>query len=148
MNTKGMLEERYKGIFHGTYPKTWVQPTTDNQSSVYTENLSSKPFVCAGGPGKNWPCPSGNCGPTDAYVGGTFNKTGYLSQDELCRYDVCRRNKPYAKNLNLNARGYGEYLLKFKAKCNAKHFPFATTNGSCSTTYATVQQAQQAGQFP
>ena len=147
MNTKGMLEERYKGILHGTYPNTWVQPTTDNQSSVYTEKLSSQPFVCAGQPGKNWPCPSGNCGPTDAYLGGTFNKTGYAPENELCRYNVSR-HKQYAKNLNLNARDYSQYLLKFKAKCNVPHFPFPVNNGACTITYATVQQAQQDGQFP
>lgn len=146
VSTKGMLEVRYKGILHGTYPHVWVQPPPDNHSSVRTEKLSSEPFRCAGRPGKNWPCPSGNCGPTDAYAGGTFNKTGYLPPEDMCRYNVSR-HKQYTKNLNLNARDYEQYLLKFKATCNVQPFPFPVNNGACSTTYATVEQAQQDGRF-
>jgi hypothetical protein len=145
MNTKGMLEERYKGVLHGTYPHTWVQPTTDSESSVHTEKLSSKPFACAGKPGKNWPCPSGRCGPTDAYVGGTFNKTGYVSEQDLCNRPT---KTPHAKNLNLNSRDYAQYLHKVKANCDALHFPFAVNNGPCTQPYLTVQQAQQDGLFP
>ena len=147
MNTKGMIEERYKGILHGTYPNTWVQPMADNHCSVHTEHLATDPFVLAGHPGKNWPCPSGNCGPTDAYVGGTFNKTGYASEQDLCKYNVSR-HKQHTKNLNVNARDYRQYLLKLKATCSAPHFPYPVNNTACAATYATVQRAQEAGSFP
>ena len=122
MNTKGMLQERYKGILHGTYPNTWVQPTTHTDSGLYTENLASEPFVCAGNR--------------------TFNKTGY--QTEL-KCNVCQKNKVFAKNLNLHARHYSQYLLKIKANCDAYHFPFPSNNRSCAVTYATIEQAQQDG---
>ena len=43
MNTKGMLENRYMGILHGTYPKTWVKSM--GQHDV-VESAASSPFAC------------------------------------------------------------------------------------------------------
>ena len=43
MNTKGMIEERFKGILHGTYPKTWVKSMVEDD---VVREKSAQPFLC------------------------------------------------------------------------------------------------------
>ena len=50
-NTQAMLDERYKGIFFGTYPNTWVKDD-DNSYKItktqgqYVENITRKVGSC------------------------------------------------------------------------------------------------------
>ena len=117
-NTKGMLSSRYTGIFFGAYPRSWVQNVGDplnHSSGQYTAALSQAPFsrACTG------------VAPT--WVGSSFNATGAGSKEA---FGSCGRNPddppdsqcnalrmPYAKNLNLHARDYTDYLRKVKAQC-------------------------------
>ena len=57
MNTKGMLEEKFKGILHGTYPKTWVKSMVDDD---VVRQASVRPFLCPAAPDSGKP---NICGP-------------------------------------------------------------------------------------
>lgn len=46
MNTFGMLEKRYMGILHGTYPNTVVSGKPSISHSEYTSERERNPFKC------------------------------------------------------------------------------------------------------
>ena len=46
MNTFGMLEKRYTGILHGTYPNSVVGGTPSISHSEYTSERERNPFKC------------------------------------------------------------------------------------------------------
>ena len=152
-NTKGMLYSRYTGILFGAYPRTWVQDIANplnSSSGQYTAALAQQPFSRA--------C----TGEAPTWTGSSFNATGAGSKEAL---GSCGRNPddppdsqcnairmPYAKNLNLHARDYPDYLRKVKAQClnplcTQKPFPYKVTNGSCTNVFTTWQQARAAGQL-
>jgi hypothetical protein len=49
MNTHGMLENKYTGILHGSYPRSVVSAPPITSSSVYTYQLSRQSLACPHG---------------------------------------------------------------------------------------------------
>ena len=142
LNTKGMLENRYTGILHGAYPRTWVQPTQTNDSSTYTASLSSQPFS------------PGCIGTAPDWNGSGFNATGEgsIEKHATCPTNYSGQPLPYSKNLNLLRRDYSTYYQKVTAQCynplcSQKPFPFKVSNGVCSMAIKTKEQAEQEGQL-
>ena len=144
LNTKAMLEKRYMGILHGTYPNTWVQPTTTNDSSTYTASLSSQPF-------------SPDCiGSAPHWTGSGFEATGEGSIEKhgSCASNYDGSTLPYTKTFNYLRRDYESYQKKLTAQCynplcSQKPFPGKVSNGVCSTIVRRVEDSKdQCGASP
>jgi hypothetical protein len=120
MNTSGMLQNRYMGIYHGAYPKVWVTPPQlDHEQLLLLAKLAA--LRCQG----NWPLGK----VCNAKCTGTSNDCGL----------TC------AKELNLLALDYQSYLDSIKGGCfksSICHFPFRTNNSACATLYTKAEEAR------
>ena len=126
MNMSGMIQCRYMGILHGTYPKTWVQA----QASVSNgEKLvaAAAAAVAASTIG---------CGSTKK---SESNGEGSIEATRGCG--------PYSHTKTHTTE---EHLLRVTAQCKSQscekvHFPMPISSAGCRSYYATWQEAQAAG---
>jgi len=145
MNTSGMIQTRFMGILHGTYPKTWVQRPQDS-SSTYDERLAAKSAACS---------------------------TSVSSNSTVEERLACEKNaaaKPnadkcvaYAKNIGIYSKSVASYTKTIGPETTTAHLlrmtspalnptcdkapfpiPFSASSG-CKSFYATWQEAQKAG---
>lgn len=49
MNTKGMIQDKYMGILHGTYPNVVSSPPESLDSGTYTTKVEAEPMSCEHG---------------------------------------------------------------------------------------------------
>jgi hypothetical protein len=113
MNTSGMLQSRFMGIYQGAYPKVWVTPPQLDHSQLVSKK------ACARCPGA-WP-------------------TGKVCDCVASESGCC---VSCAKELNLLAMDYKTYMDHLKGECLNKvcHFPFRTNNTACATVYKSAGQ--------
>ena len=142
-NTKGMLDEKYKGIFYGTYPNTWLKDDdnsyriTDTHSQ-YIESLSWNYGSCKFQADK-----SGNT--TIAY-----SKVCECPQGKF--YHIGGKKYMYYKPITKFVGGYttqNQYIMTGGvAKKNdlptppcARPFPYSLSHNGCDVNYNTIEQA-------
>jgi len=116
MNTSGMIQERFMGILHGTYPKTWVQPPLLSNSS-YQEKHAAEEVRCATTTKTTelvWP----PCGPYAKPVKPETTEEHLKKLTAQCKNPSCEQ-VPFP-------------------------IPFSRVSG-CNSFYLTWQEAQKAG---
>lgn len=113
MNTSGMLQARYMGIYHGAYPKVWVTPPQLSYAELIAKLTALR------------------C------VGQLLKKSCDCTASESGCCGSC------AKELNFLAMDYKTYLDQLKAECLNKvcSFPYRTNNSACATVYTRADQA-------
>jgi hypothetical protein len=117
INTKGMIEKKYMGLLHGTYPKSFVQPGVGDplytSQGLYLSILNRKAFSCSNAIHK------------------TEDKTSICQSSEytsgLPDTKTCNYTKP------LDTPSYDVYNIKRAAKCVASHYPYMVNNQACAT---------------
>ena len=151
-NTRGMLEERYKGILFGTYPDTWVK---DDDNS-YRETKTQGQYV------QNVTRKAGSC---------NFQKPACCQLDNICtcvqgRYIYIGTKKklfyrPTTKNVgNFNPNGemmsQGLYITAGGVSKNnnlptpecMQHYPPMFSHTGCNMNVVTWQEAKAVGILP
>jgi len=134
LSTKGMLEKRYKGILHGQYPNTWVQPVyptgslSDNSSQWLYIQTKAAANICVNDTNK-----------PQVYVGyrvrGGANNCSTTSAKYV--YKIQESNRGYTKTLGIPQTA-SQYTLQVQRKCAhptglLKPFPFAVNGGTSSS---------------
>jgi hypothetical protein len=132
LSSKGMMRQKYKSIYTGTYPQVWVQPnntgnlTDNNSQSIYLQQKMSQ-NVCSLKVNNDvtYVGNDNNCGPNLCKSG--RSTAGF-------KYNDLARNGQYTKILN-NPVTYYEYNLFKIRKCTnpkgpQKPFPFAVQTGT------------------
>ena len=118
MNTKGMIESRFKGILHGAYPKTWVKAPQPENSSYLLKVV-----------GNESGCPN-----VVTHGEGTVKATNGCG--------------PYAKTLHPTTEAHLLAVTSQCVNPSCTQIPFpmrmSSVNG-CSSKYLTWQDAQRAG---
>jgi hypothetical protein len=116
MNTKGMIESKYTGLLHGTYPNVIVQPGVGNplhtSQGMHLSTLNRKSLSCPNGIIK-----------TDTSKS-IIESGGYVSG--LPNTKTCN----YTKTLHIPS--YDVYNIRKSAQCNAYHYPHMVNNQSCA----------------
>lgn len=139
LNTKGMLDKKYRWAYYGVYPNYWVQPVyTGNQIDtksqlLYIQNKSAA-NTCnlkVNNVG-NYEANYKSCGPTLCTPGRSTAKF---------KYNDMARNGPYTKNL-YNPVSYSQYNLYLTRGCNnpigpQKPFPYAVQTGTSTAAAGT-----------
>jgi len=116
--TAAMLETRYMGILHGTYPRTWVQPPQAS-NTTYKEKRAAAAAACqvnsTGAGSVEW---TRGCGPYSKPVGPETTEEHLLRLTAPC----------------------------VNPSCDKLPFPIPFTGRvGCTSFYATWQEAQRAG---
>jgi hypothetical protein len=126
VNTSGMIQGRFMGILHGTYPRTWVQA----QASVgHGEKLVAAAAAAV----------------VASSIGcGSAKKTVSSGEGSI---EATRGCGPYSHTPSHTTE---EHLLRVTAQCKSQecdkvHFPTPITSTGCRSYYATWQEAQAAG---
>lgn len=134
LTTKGMLEKKYKGILHGQYPNTWVQPVyptgslSDNASQWLYIQTKAAANICVNDTNK-----------PQVYVGhrirGGPNNCSTSSAKYV--YKIQESNAGYTKTLGIPQTA-SQYTLQVQRKCAnptgpLKPFPFSVNGGSSSS---------------
>ena len=128
--TKNMIRQKYKGIFTGKYPNTWVQPVyTGNQTDTASQGLYVQNKAAA-----------------NYYWYDVNNVALYENYYKcLCQHGVVKDPKgykmviqqsiaPYTKTIH-QPKDSSDYTLRVQRKCQdpkswQKPFPFAVSNGT------------------
>jgi hypothetical protein len=144
LTTKGMLERKYKGILHGTYPNTWVQPVypsgslSDNSSQWLYIQTKAAANICVNDTNK-----------PEVYVGHRIRggPNGCSTSSAKYVYKIQESNAGYTKTLAIPQTA-SQYTLQVQRKCSnptgaLKPFPFAVNGGSsnASAPYAPIPVA-------
>ena len=131
LQTKGMLERRFRWINSGKYPNNWVQPVyTGNQTDTASQGLYIHNKSAAN---DNYYDVNNSevyvdyyvkCGPTGCR---TTPARGY-------KMNVQQSNAPYTKTLH-RPKDSSDYTLRAQRRCQApvgfqKPFPYAVQNGT------------------
>jgi hypothetical protein len=116
INTKGMIEKKYTGLLHGTYPKSYVQPGVGDplytSQGLYLSILDRKSFSCAN----------------------ALTKTEYKESNcNSSNTQPCKYTQPSTYTKILNTPSYDVYNIKRSAKCTAYHYPYMVNNQACAT---------------
>ena len=82
MNTKGMMESRFTGILHGTYPKSHVY-RVDKDGMTYTEKMSQGPLTYQP-PIQDYVKSTGRCTPYTKLVLNNDYQKYYLQKHASC----------------------------------------------------------------
>jgi hypothetical protein len=128
--TKNMIRQKYKGIFTGKYPNTWVQPVyTGNQTDTASQGLYVQNKAAAN------------------YCWYDVNNVALYENYYkcLCQHGVVKDPKgykmviqqsiaPYTKTIH-QPKDSSDYTLRVQRKCQdpkswQKPFPFAVSNGT------------------
>lgn len=119
--TKNMIRQKYKGIFTGTYPNTWVQPVyTGNQTYTSTQGLYVQ-----------------NKSATNYCWNDVNDMTLYENNHKcLCENGNGKgrgKNSSYVKTI-YRPRDCSDYTTEIQQQCQnpqpwQKPFPFAVSNG-------------------
>lgn len=116
MNTKGMIESKYTGLLHGTYPNVVVQPGVGDplytSQGMYLSILNRKSLACPNAITK-----------TDNATT-ICQSTGYTSG--LPNTKTCNYTK------TLDSPTYEVYNIRRSAQCNAYHYPYMVNNQACA----------------
>jgi hypothetical protein len=119
INTKGMIEKKYMGLLHGTYPKSYVQPGVGDplytSQGLYLSILDRKAFSCANALTKS------------------ENKESLCNSSGLTNTEPCKYTQPSTYTKTLNTSSYDVYNIKKSAKCTAYHYPYMVNNQACAT---------------
>jgi hypothetical protein len=128
--TKNMLRQKYKGIFTGKYPNTWVQPIyTGNQTDtasqgLYVQNKSAANYCWYDVNDKALYENYYKCSCQDSII---KNPRGY-------KMVVQQSIAPYTKTI-YQPKDCSDYTLRIQRQCQnpqswQKPFPFAVSNGT------------------
>ena len=146
MNTSGMIQSRFMGILHGTYPRVWVQsPQISN--AMLQEKLSSEAVAAACQP----VFPEDATPEEKAEVAAACEKRA-IEKSGTGSVEATNGCGPYTKsNSAVGPLASEEYLMRIKSPllnptCDKVPFPipFSASSG-CKSFYATWQEAQKAG---
>ena len=114
-----MIENKYMGLLHGTYPKSYVQPGVGDplytSQGNYLSILDRKTFACSNAIIKT----------DNATSICQTNDSGYESG--LPNIQNCNYTK------TLNTPSYDVYNIKRSALCTAYHYPYMVNNEACAT---------------
>jgi hypothetical protein len=120
VNTKGMIEQKYTGILHGTYPNVFVQPGVGDplytSQGNYLSILNRKAFSCPNALIKT-DNKTSSCQPSEyasQYASG-------LPVTQTCNYTK-----------TLDTPTYDVYNIKRSAQCTAYHYPYMVNNQACA----------------
>lgn len=112
INTKGMIEKKYMGLLHGSYPKSVVQPGVGDplytSQGLYLSILDRKAFSCE-----------------NALI-----KNEY--KDSMCNSSTEPCTQPSTYTKTLNTISYDVYNIKKSAQCRAYHYPYMVNNQACA----------------
>lgn len=134
LSTKGMLSNKYRRLYYGTYPNNWVQPLyTGNQTDTGSQGLYIQSLASA----NTCTLDTNNVGTYEGNVSCNNKSTPQFNKEiptAGLRYNDIARNTRYTKNL-YQPTNYTHYNLHITRGCNnplgeQKPFPYAKHTGS------------------
>ena len=157
-NTKGMIEDRYKGTLHGAYsakkvmgnePINWVQEDDNSYRVTGTQGQLIQAKTQK----------AGSCVFRYFYEAAYATDFYNCSAHNACSYHIGGKKyvrMPYAKNLNQGAVTQEQYITTGglgKKNCippdkKRQPFPMNLVHDGCDSNYLTYQQAKAAGILP
>ena len=134
LSTKGMLANKYRCMYYGTYPNSWVQPIyTGNQTDSGSQGLYIQSLASA----NTCNLDTNNVGTYEGNVSCNNNSIPQCNKEISTAgltYNDIVRNTRYTKNL-FQPTNYTHYNLSITRGCNnpigvQKPFPYAKPTGS------------------